>query len=110
VLAVSRAPLHPSSTVPSSFHRCAVAASALLTLLGACSSGPPSVPRATPSAAGAPFEPVPPRVYVAKVKNILVGLPPTEAEVAAVEADPAALSQLVDAWMQRPEYDQKMPR
>jgi hypothetical protein len=56
------------------------------------------------------FEPSPPRVYVAKVKNVLVGLPPTDAEVQAVEADPATLSSLVDAWMKRPEYGQKMMR
>jgi hypothetical protein len=49
-------------------------------------------------------------VYVAKVKNILVGLPPTDDEVKAVEADPAQLSSLVDGWMQLPQYDQKMLR
>src|ERR1051325_10687340 len=53
-------------------------------------------------------DPVPPQAYVAKVKNILVGLPPTDAEVAAVVADPAALGGLVDQWMQLPEYQQKM--
>ena len=55
-----------------------------------------------------PFAAEPPAVYVAKVKNILVGLPPTDAEVAAVEADPAALQALVDDWMKLPEYQQKM--
>ncbi|MBA2539063.1 MAG: hypothetical protein H0V17_05460, partial [Deltaproteobacteria bacterium] len=50
----------------------------------------------------------PPAVYVAKVKTILVGLPPTRDEVAAVEADPAALRGLVDGWMTLPEYQQKM--
>jgi hypothetical protein len=56
------------------------------------------------------FDASPPRVYVAKVKNVLVGLPPTDAEVQAVEADPAALPSLVDVWMQWPEYGQKMMR
>jgi hypothetical protein len=55
-----------------------------------------------------PFEPVAPATYVAKVKNILVGLPPTADEIAAVEADPTALPGLVDTWMQLPEYQQKM--
>ena len=32
-----------------------------------------------------PFVADPPSVYVAKVKNILVGLPPTDAEIAAVD-------------------------
>jgi len=57
-----------------------------------------------------PFEAVSPRVYVAKVKNVLVGLAPTAAEIAAVEADDRALGALVDDWMQRPEYGQKMRR
>jgi hypothetical protein len=50
----------------------------------------------------------PPAVYVAKVKNILIGLPPTEAELAQVTADPDALGGLIDGWMKRPEYQQKM--
>jgi hypothetical protein len=54
------------------------------------------------------FVPDPPSVYVAKVKNILVGLPPTEAELAQVTADPSALGSLVDGWMKTPEYQQKM--
>ena len=37
------------------------------------------------------FEPVSPYTYVAKVKNILVGLPPTDAEVQKVVADPTQL-------------------
>ncbi len=54
------------------------------------------------------FEPEAPASYVAKVKNILIGLPPTQAEVAAVEADPKALDGLVNGWMATPEYQQKM--
>jgi hypothetical protein len=54
------------------------------------------------------FEPDPPQVYVAKVKNILVGLPPTDDEVAQVVADPNALGKLVDGWMALPQYQQKM--
>ena len=37
------------------------------------------------------FEADPPTVYVAKVKNLLVGLPPTADEVSAVTADPTQL-------------------
>ena len=54
------------------------------------------------------FVPDPPSVYVAKVKNILVGLPPTADEVAQVTKDPTALGGLVDGWMKQPEYEQKM--
>ena len=55
-----------------------------------------------------PFDPDSPAVYVAKVKNILVGLPPTDAEVAAVIADPTAMTGLVTTWMALPQYQQKM--
>src|SRR3954465_11527452 len=46
-------------------------------------------PDAGPPAVITPFEAVPPSIYVGKVKNVLVGLAPTEAEVRSVEADPA---------------------
>ena len=55
-----------------------------------------------------PFEPLAPSAYVAKVKNLLVGLPPTDAEVQAVTADPKALGGLVDGWMALPQYAEKM--
>src|SRR4051794_28389694 len=57
---------------------------------------------------GMPFVPDPPAVYVAKVKNILVGLPPSDAELAQVTADPEALPALIDDWMKLPEYQKKM--
>jgi hypothetical protein len=57
-----------------------------------------------------PFAPVPANVYLAKVKNLLVGLPPTDSELHAVEADPTQLGSLVDGWMQLPQYQTKMWR
>jgi hypothetical protein len=54
------------------------------------------------------FTPDPPAVYVAKVKNILVGQPPTDVEIAAVTAEPGALRGLIDGWMALPEYERKM--
>lgn len=57
-----------------------------------------------------PVETSPPAVYVAKVKNILVGLPPTDAEVKAVEADPSKLAALIQEWQQLPQYQTKMIR
>jgi hypothetical protein len=57
-----------------------------------------------------PFTPDPPNVYVAKAKNILVGLPPTDDEIAKVTADPTQLGALVDTWMTYPEYQTKMMR
>jgi hypothetical protein len=56
----------------------------------------------------APFAADPPAVYVAKVKNILVGQPPSDDEIAQVTADPNALGGLIDGWMKLPEYQQKM--
>ncbi len=57
-----------------------------------------------------PFEAVSAYAYTAKVKNLLTGLPPTDDEIAAVVADPAALRGLVDAWADpaRPEFRAKM--
>ncbi len=57
-----------------------------------------------------PFFPDPPNVYVAKVKNLLVGLGPTDDEIQEVTADPTQLGSLVDGWMQMPEYQTKMLR
>jgi hypothetical protein len=86
---------------------------ALLSVCGvaafvACSTGNPASPE--PLEASASFAAETPAVYVAKVKNILVGLPPTDAEVKAVEADPAALDTLIGGWMQLPQYSEKMLR
>ena len=77
------------------------AASCLAGVIGLACTGP------TPDLAP-PFDPDSPYVYVAKVKNILVGLPPTDAEVRAVVADPTAFPGLIDGWMQLPQYQQKM--
>ncbi|MEO6775678.1 MAG: hypothetical protein ABI467_22140 [Kofleriaceae bacterium] len=74
----------------------------LALLLGATSCTGPSYDSSTP------FVTDTPEVYVAKVKNILVGLPPTDDEIAAVDADPDALPQLIDTWMALPQYQQKM--
>jgi len=57
-----------------------------------------------------PFQADPPAVYVAKVKNVLVGLPPTDDEVKAIEADPTQLKALIDGWMALPQYAEKMTR
>jgi hypothetical protein len=57
-----------------------------------------------------PFQADLPFTYVAKVKNLLVGLPPTDDEVQRVVADASALPALIDGWMQRPEYREKMKR
>ncbi len=55
-----------------------------------------------------PSEVSSPSTYVAKVKNILVGLPPTDDEIKTVQADPTKLAGLIDGWMALPQYSQKM--
>ncbi|HVV51669.1 MAG TPA: hypothetical protein VHO06_18515, partial [Polyangia bacterium] len=95
----------------------------LVVALAACSGGGKARPDAAgPPAADAgaaadsgvagplPFQADPPAVYVAKVKNLLVGLAPTADEVAAVTADPTQLQPLIQEWMQLPQYAQKMQR
>jgi len=73
------------------------------TTVDASAAGLPSMP-------ALPFQADPPAVYVAKVKNVLAGLPPTDDEVKAVEADPTQLRALIDTWMALPQYQQKMQR
>jgi hypothetical protein len=71
-----------------------------------CASGDvaaPEAPRADPILDA-------PSTYVAKVKNVLVGLPMTDEELRAVEADARALGELVEHWMTLPEYRAKMLR
>ncbi len=66
--------------------------------------GSPDVPAPPPFQADQPY------TYVAKVKNLLVGLAPTDAEIQQVIADPTALKTLIDGWMQLPQYQEKMKR
>jgi hypothetical protein len=55
------------------------------------------------------FEPSTARSSVRKVKNLLLGLPPTEDDVTAVTGSGAAgLRGLVDAWAGTPEFRDKM--
>ena len=89
---------------------------------GRAASGSPSVSGAGSSSGGSagsavdmtaqtpqiPFEPVTARIYVPKVKNLMLGLPATEEEIAAVTADPTALKGMVDAWFVKPEAQAKL--
>jgi hypothetical protein len=67
---------------------------------GTVEGGPPAIP----------FDPLSVPAYVTKVKALLTGLAPTQAEVDQVAADPSALRSLVDAWMKLPAYSLKMER
>ncbi len=90
--------------------RLAIACATALTV-GACYQGD-----ATPDAGDAafPFQADTPFVYVAKVKNVLTGLAPSQAEVDQVASAPddaskrAALVSLIDTWMTLPEYRTKL--
>ncbi len=86
---------------------------AAATVAGACGSAKDAPPAAPPDpvhgkSSPIPFTASPPSVYVAKVKSVLVGLPPTDAEVEAVRADPGALKGLIDGWMATPQYEAKI--
>jgi len=66
-------------------------------------------PGATPQAPPGPnYQAVPAWVAAGKVKNLLTGLPPTDAEIAAVTADPSALKGLVATWIATPQYTAKL--
>ncbi|HSY24086.1 MAG TPA: hypothetical protein VK841_18295 [Polyangiaceae bacterium] len=60
-----------------------------------------------PDAGSTPFDAVQANSYVRKVKNVLTGLAPTDAEVAAA-TDSAALAALIDGWMASPQFEPKM--
>jgi hypothetical protein len=60
--------------------------------------GPPPPP---------PYEALPPNVYAAKVKDVLTGMPLTDAEL-AVMANPRELRTLIDMWMASPLYRDRM--
>ena len=55
-----------------------------------------------------PFEPFSVSAYVTKVKTMLTGLAPTQAEIDSVNANPSNLSTLVTTWMATPQYSAKM--
>lgn len=78
--------------------------------LSSCSPGSASAPKtaggdagwpdaddiiADDGAAGAPFAASSATVYVAKIKNVLVGLPATQAEIDDVQSDPGKLKELL---------------
>src|SRR5438132_684475 len=54
------------------------------------------------------FEPLPPAVYGTKIKNILVGQPLTDNELAALVKDAGALPGLVDTWIAQPAWRTRM--
>jgi hypothetical protein len=61
--------------------------------------GPPPPP---------PYEALPPNVYAAKVKDVLTGMPLTDAELAMVTANPRELRTLIDMWTTTPLYRERM--
>ncbi|MDB4974303.1 MAG: hypothetical protein JWN48_2644 [Myxococcaceae bacterium] len=75
-------------------------------------SGSDAGPLGEPGADGGPSHVAQPadspKVYVAKVKNLLVGAAPTDDEIRAVQKDPAQLGALIDGWMKLPMYRDKL--
>jgi hypothetical protein len=54
------------------------------------------------------IEPVTVAASLTKVKGLLTGLPPTDDEVAAVQADPRVLRGLVEKWIATPQHSVKL--
>ncbi|MEP7119642.1 MAG: hypothetical protein ABJE95_01985 [Byssovorax sp.] len=84
---------------------------------GATEAGGTGSPTTTTGTGGAgggpymekfPYEHVSARIYVSKVKNLLIGQAATEDEIAAVEKDPAALHDMVHKWFVKPEAQDKL--
>lgn len=107
-VACARALDHPSSVHVLRRHQHSLVGIAVA--IGVACSSSQRAPVRDDSLDPPPFAPVSASVYVAKVKNVLVGLPPTDEEVRAVTDDPATLSALVDGWQELPEYRRKMQR
>ncbi len=61
-----------------------------------------------PVTPAAPFEPVGPESYAAKVKTLLTGGAVTADELDQVTKDPSALTPLVAGWMKEPQFQLKM--
>src|SRR2546426_881826 len=71
-------------------------------------AAPPSTPGPPPGPLPGLYEPLSVPSSVGKVKNLLVGLPPTDAEIQTVSADPNALRGLVSQWVATPEHTAKL--
>src|SRR5438067_6345074 len=54
------------------------------------------------------IDPVTVSSSLTKVKGLLTGYPPTDAEIQAVQADPKALRGLIQKWIATPEHTAKM--
>ena len=81
----------------------ALAAGVAASCTGKLDVAAPAVP--PPSAL---YQPLSAAASAGKVKNLLSGLPPTEAEIQAVANDHGALKGLVAQWTQTPQYGQKL--
>ncbi len=79
---------------------------AALAMLAAC-TGKLDVTLPGPVTEGE-IEPVSVATSLAKVKGLLTGLPPTDAEIQAVQADPNALRGLVQQWIATPQHTAKL--
>ena len=81
---------------------------ALVLLAPVLSCIPPGSSASTPPPPPGLYEPLSVGSSVGKVKNLLIGLQPADAEIQAVSADPRALRGLVSQWIATPEYTAKL--
>jgi hypothetical protein len=95
----------PTLALLATWATCAVAA---CQLNGSGAGGPSNPPPGPAEMTPPPYQPLSPRAYAAKVKDLLTGLPLTDQELAAVTANRAALPGMVDAWSQTPQFKERM--
>jgi hypothetical protein len=65
--------------------------------------GPPPGPTPPP-----PYEALSPSAYASKIKDLMTGLPLSDAELAMVTGNHAGLRALIDTWMGTPQFKEKM--
>ncbi len=92
--------------IRSSAARAVAAALAVASLVSCTGKLDVAAPAAPPPSAL--YQPLAVAASTGKVKNLLTGLPPTDAEVRAVAADRTALKGLVGQWTRAPQYGPKV--
>jgi hypothetical protein len=90
----------------------AIAGSACVGTVSAPGSNPPGdlpgAPPSDPTPPPVPYEPLAPVATATKVKDVLTGLPLTDAELQAAAGGRDAIRTLIDGWMETPQYREKM--
>jgi hypothetical protein len=92
------------------FVAAAVAGSACMAAVDDPTAGelPPAPPDPSLPTPPPPYEPLEAAAYATKVKDLLTGLPLSDAELKTAQGGRNALKGLIDGWMMTPQYREKM--